>query len=154
MKSQLAFRLLFATFLSTAIAPSALAQSTNESRPTPIVGNQIRERLDTQVGNISYHYSLRLNAGRNKAILKAEFECGASISVYLDGQPGFFPASSNPVGSSNRCTAIVEHNFVLNKPKNVLVTIYLASIPNDKFNIDLSFSGENKKPFRSSRDKH
>jgi hypothetical protein len=143
MKFQIAFGLLFAAFLLAGSAPLALAQSNNESRPTQVTGNRIKEILDTQQGNTAYHYSLRLNAGRNKAVLNAEFECGASISIYLDGQPGFFPSGSKTVGSSNRCTSTAEYSFVLNKPKNVLVTIYLASIPNDKFNVDLSFSGSN-----------
>lgn len=145
MKSQFALvRLLFAGFLLAGSAPLALAQSNNESMPTQVTGNRIKESFDTQQGSTVYYYSLRLNAGRNQAVLNAEFECGASISIYLDGQPGFFPASSNTVGSSNRCTATANYSFVLNKPKNVLITIYLGSIPNDKFNVDLSFAGGNE----------
>jgi hypothetical protein len=142
MKSQIVLvRLLLPVCLLAGAAPLALAQSNNESQPTQVTGNRIKEGLDTQQGSTAYHYLLRLNAGRNQAVLNTEFECGGSISIYLDGQPGFFPASSNTVGSSNRCKATAEYSFVLNQPKNVLVTIYLASIPNDKFNVDLSFSG-------------
>jgi hypothetical protein len=129
----------------------SLAQSTDEHNPTPVSGNSIRATLIDTVdsGYTTYYYSVKLNAGRYRSLLKVKMqECqGQQISVYVDGDPNVFPSDC----SNNVATG--ELDFVVKQTKNVLVKIYVSGADQEKFGIDLSFQGKNASAVSSSRPK-
>jgi hypothetical protein len=135
--------ILTASCLASTLSLSnvSLAQSTEESNPTPVSGNSIRATLvdNVESGYTAYYYSMRLNAGNYRSLLKVKLkEClGQQISVYVDGDPNVFPSNCN----NNIATG--ELDFVVKQTKNVLVTIYVSGADRENFDLDLSFQGKN-----------
>lgn len=122
------------------LAATALAQSKDERKPTPVTGNQIKATLidDAEQGHQTYHFSLQLKPGSNKAVLRVKMqECGGSVSVYVNTFANVFPNHCD----TDTGIATGELDFVAKGTKPALITIYVSGGANERFEVDLSFLG-------------
>ncbi len=137
------------TAICLCLSELALAQSTvpvnllskDERRPTPVNSATLKATLidDAGQGHQTYHFSMPIKPGANKAVLKVKMEqCGGSVSVYVNTFANVFPSDCDTATS----TAKGELNFVARGTKPSLVTIYVSGSDNEKFEVDLSFIGK------------
>ena len=130
---------LNALALAQSNVPSNLL-SKDEKRPTPLNSATLKTTLvdDAAQGHQTYHFSMPLKPGANKAVLKVKMEqCGGSVSVYVNTFANVFPNDCDTATS----TATGALDFTARGTKPSLVTIYVSGSDNERFEIDLSFIG-------------
>lgn len=132
------FLLICITILTGVVA---YGQSRDESSPTPVSGTTIRATLidDATDGYQIYYYSMNLAAGTHRATIRSRTrECnGANVSVYVNGTANVSTASCDI--PSNTSTG--EYDFDVETAGNKVIAIYVTGGTNERFEIELAFSG-------------
>ncbi|NJM52074.1 MAG: hypothetical protein HC846_00980 [Blastocatellia bacterium] len=138
---------LFLTIIAVVLFSANLfAQSKDESRPTPVSGNTIRTTLvdDNPDSYQTYYFSMNLNAGRYRAVLKTTTkQCeGSGVSVYIDDEPNVFNSvCDNETGIG---IARAELDFTLQRSGTHIIKIYATGADGERLNVELSFNGGSK----------
>lgn len=123
----------------------AAAQSKDPNRPTVVSGDRIRATLydDAREGYQTYYFAMNLDAGNYRAVLKSKTkECdGSGASVYIDDEPNVFTSACD----EDTQTATAELDFTLDRSGRHIIKIYVTGGDNERFDIELSFSGGKSK---------
>jgi hypothetical protein len=150
MKKQLIFILIAMVLLGA----NLFAQSKDESRPTIISGNTIRTTLvdDNADSYQTYYFSMNLNAGRYRAVLKTTTkQCeGSGVSVYIDDDANVFNSACDIATGIARN----ELDFTLTRSGTHIIKIFATGADGERLNVELSFNGGGKtKPVPPSKEK-